>query len=287
MSSRLFERLRAGKPAFGAFHLTSGTEMVEIMGRNGLDFVCVDMMITAIDWQAAAQMAVACRATRMTPMIRLASQPWSGVKNHHLPAEVERAFGIGYQSVMASLDSVEEIRMLVEAGRNRHHFLTWDRRFSTPLGESERRLDAELKAMEQDALVFPLIESKGAWDRLEDIMSIDGIQAVMLGMGDLSAALLGSDALMPGYRKGEADMLAIIETALALGKRKNVPVFANMYTRRDSFEAYVRKARWAWELGMPLIFLDFPSSIVSLFYGQMMDLMRREFNEVDPAAGAQ
>lgn len=279
MSSRLFTRLAQKKPAFGAWHMTAGTEMVEIMGRAGLDFVCADMMVASTNWESAANIALACRATGMTPMIRLGGQPWSGGGNFGFAADVERAFSVGFQSIMISLASPEEVEVLVRAAEKRAHYLTWNRRFSAPIGPAEKALDQELILAQRETLVFPLIESRNAWERLDEILAVKGLQAVMLGMGDLSRELLGTDALVPGYQRADTDFMKIIETAMAAGQKRNVPVFANFYTRRDSPAEFAKKARWAWDIGMPLIFLDFPSSVVMVFYETMIALMRKEFGE--------
>jgi 2-keto-3-deoxy-L-rhamnonate aldolase RhmA len=237
------------------------------------------MMVASTNWESAANIALACRATGMTPMIRLGGQPWSAAGNFGFAADVERAFSIGYQSIMISLASPEEVEVLVRSAEKRAHYLTWNRRFSPPVGPVEKALDQELIQAQRETLVFPMIESRNAWERLDEILSVKDLQAVMLGMGDLSRELLGTDALVPGYSRADSDYMKIIETAMMAGRKYNVPVFANFYTRRDTPEQFVKKARWAADLGMPLIFLDFPSSVVMVFYETMIALMRKEFGE--------
>ena len=49
--SRLHDRLAARQLATGTIALNHGLEIVELLGYAGLDFVCLDMMVTSPDWK--------------------------------------------------------------------------------------------------------------------------------------------------------------------------------------------------------------------------------------------
>lgn len=53
-----------------------GDEWVEALGYCGMDFACIDFMITSIDWSHAAHMVRTCNQHEMTPWVRLQSFSW-------------------------------------------------------------------------------------------------------------------------------------------------------------------------------------------------------------------
>ena len=131
-------------------------------------------------------------------------------------------------------------------------------------GEEEFFTKPDVKALkpynydklERAPIVFPLIESKRAFDRLDDILAIEGLQAIFLGLGDLSKELgLPFDDRHPKLR--EAVLLAIEKA-----RKHGVKVFTNVFTYgpgKDTPDYVAEGTRWLWEHGVPAVWI--PSQI--------------------------
>lgn len=260
MPSRMFERIANDELAVGCLTLTEGSEWVEILGHSGMDAVCFDMMITSIDWKAAADMVRAANRYNVTPWVRLPSYPWGRTTPYVPTAEVVRALSIGAECVTVSLDSPEEVEATI-APADDHH-----RRIYIQGKEYDDWLAGRADVAEH-TLIIPLLESLGAVNKMEEILSIKDLRAVWLGMGDLST-LLGhpGDSTHPEMRE-------FIKHVVDLGKKHGTMVFVNT-GRRDTEEPMVDQASWLWEIGVKFVLLTYPSYIAQRFYERSLAMLQ-------------
>jgi 2-keto-3-deoxy-L-rhamnonate aldolase RhmA len=268
MVSRMFERIEKGELAVGSLTLTNGPEWVEILGHSGLDAVCFDMMITSIDWKAAADMVRAANRYNVTPWVRLPSFPW-GRETPFIPtADVVRALSIGAEVVTVSLDSPEEVEATITPADDHH------RRIYIQGKEYDDWLAGRADVAEH-TLIVPLLESLGAVKRMEEILSVKGLRAVWLGIGDLGT-LLGH----PGTPE-HPEMRAFIKNVVDTGKKHGVMVFVNT-GRKDNEQPMVEQAAWLWEIGVKFVWLTYPSYIAQRFYERAVALLAERIDR--PAA---
>ncbi len=250
--SRMYQRFERGEVAVGPFIPVAGPEWLEVCGYVGLDFAVIDFMVTAIDWHQAADMIRGASRYDLSVWIRLQAYPWGGDQfDPRLPADVVRALAIGADCVMASCNTVEQVESMVMASKD------WHRRFWVQRGIKDRNpTEAHYDKLEKAPLVFPLIESKRAFDRLDEILSIKDLQAIFLGLGDLSKELgLPFDDRHPKLR--EAVLLAIEKA-----KKHDVKVFTNVFTYgpgKDTPDYVADGIKWLWEHGVPAVWI--PSQI--------------------------
>jgi 2-keto-3-deoxy-L-rhamnonate aldolase RhmA len=176
VGNRLFANLAAGITSVGVGITMPSVEIVDAYGRGDWDVFYANMHSSRIDWHDLADMVRAAGAWEMTACARIPMQPWVGGDNPVLPVDAHRAFSLGSSVVMASVRSAAEARSLVEI-----------------MLVEERRLHREL-------LSIPAIETLSAWNRLDDILAVEGLRAVFLGVSDLAQEIGAPNLEAPKLR---------------------------------------------------------------------------------------
>ena len=245
--SRMFERIEEGRVALGTFMLTSGPEMVEVMGAADLDAVCVDHMVTAIDWGLTADMFRAARQYDMTPWIRLQGYPWhGGAVDTRTVADVLRAIAVGAEGITISVDTPEQVEAILQPRSDQH------RRIWARGGEFHTSHEA-------DVLIFPMIESLGAARAIDRILDIEGLQGVFLGMGDLSREL--------GHPRDNEhpEVLEFVGQVVEKTEERGQMVIANTpYVSQPAEIA--NSVDILWNLGVKAVWIPYPSYLVRTVY---------------------
>jgi len=182
------EKWARGEVTHGAWLSIPSSFSAEVMAHQGFDWVCIDMQHGVIDYQVALTMLQAIGTTETIPFVRV---PWNemGIIGKVLDAG---AMGV----IIPMVNSVEEAKQAVAACR---YFPLGSRSFGPTRASYYAGTDYFLGANEQIACI-PMIETKQAVERLDDILSVPGIDAVYVGPADLSITL----GLPPGMANGGA-----------------------------------------------------------------------------------
>lgn len=266
--SRMYERIERGELAIGTLMSTHGQEIVEILGYSGFDWVCIDMMTTSLDWTDVATMILAAKRYDVTPWIRLSNHPWSdGGANTALPAEALRAVAIGAECVMASVNTAAEVEQLLRPLANAH------RRFYVMSGgadrtDEQRRLDE----LEPEQRIFPCLESLEAIKHIDEIVEVEGLKMIYLGMGDLTKGLgHPGDDRHPEVREA-------IRGIVAKAERHGIVVCANTLAYKgDEEDLSLRIAAGTeslWDLGVRAVLIPRPAMILQRFYESTIGRVR-------------
>jgi 2-keto-3-deoxy-L-rhamnonate aldolase RhmA len=266
--SRLFERIRNRQLAVGVNVMARGSEWVEILGHCGLDFVCLDMMITAIGWPELADMVRAAARYDMTPMVRLQSYPWGGDElDARLAADTLRALSVGCEGVLASVNTRRQVEAMVEVSGDWHR-RPWIRgQGGSDLapssggggGSEMEALREQASTMRARSIVGPLIESRGALETIGDILEVPHLGACWLAMGDLTREL-GH----PGDDR-HPELRAAVERVAAISKDNEVLLMVNNLDY-DCPERIAEGVTWLWEHGVGAVFIPYPTFAVQWFY---------------------
>lgn len=265
--SRMLQRLADGETTYGTYTILGQSEVVEIMGHLGMDYVIIDLMMGSVDWSRAATLALAADRYGMTPVIRLPSFPWSGadVVDQRLAADVLRAVTIGAQGVRVSLETPEQVAAALVPTRNDH------RRVYLPTYELQAHGSAAeaagSHAPEDRCLLIPIIESELAVQNLDDIMSVEGLEAIALGMGDL-VRLLGHPNDF-----GHPEVMAFIEDVVVRARRHDVAVFANIHGR-PTVPEQVEAARSLEAVGVRGISVAFDTAVLIRYWADLLGRLR-------------
>jgi 4-hydroxy-2-oxoheptanedioate aldolase len=180
MKNPLKETIASGRAALGYLVMMPSVAVVQALAASGADFVLIDLEHAPTGVETMAAMIAATNGTPAAPVVRVPGPRSDLVK----PALDSGAFGI----VFAQIATAEEARATVEVSRyapqgNRGYgpgyaALRWG---LTPL-EYAAAANAEL-------LNVVLIESLAGVQALDDVLSVAGLDVVVVSRGDLSANL--------------------------------------------------------------------------------------------------
>ncbi|MCP5146404.1 MAG: 2,4-dihydroxyhept-2-ene-1,7-dioic acid aldolase [Gammaproteobacteria bacterium] len=149
----------------------------ETMAQQGWDALTIDMQHGVVDYQAAVSMMTAISTTPTVPVVRV---PWlePGVLMKVLDAG---AYGVICPMVNTREDAERLVAWTTYAPRGKRSF-----------GPVRALLygGADYPQHANDTIVrFAMIETREALENLDEIMSVEGLDAVYIGPSDLSLSL--------------------------------------------------------------------------------------------------
>lgn len=165
--------------------LMSGTaSTAEAMGCVGYDWLAVDMEHVPIEFKDLLHILQAIAGTPAVPVVRLAANDMTLVK---------RALDIGAQTLMFPfVQNAAEAERAISATRypSSGEAMPGVRGFAA-MHRGSRYATAADYGKRANAGIFRIIqlETPDAIERLEEIASVDGVDALFVGPGDLSAAM--------------------------------------------------------------------------------------------------
>ena len=172
------QKLRQGDRLTGTFIKTPAHEIVEVLARTGLDFLCLDAEHAPFDRaRLDACLAVSC-ALDMPTFVRIPD----GSPSRILTTLDAGATGI----VVPHVDSVDKAQAIAKAAR----FGKGGRGFAGSTrwaGFATRQMGEVLKQTEETVVIAQIEEPSGV-DAAGAIAATDGIDALFIGPADLSVA---------------------------------------------------------------------------------------------------
>lgn len=207
-------KLNAGESVIGLVMRLLSPTVVELAGLVGYDYVWIDMEHGAASFETAENLIRAADAVGIEAMVRLPDKT---------QASVLRALEAGASILCApQVDTADEAHHIVIAARYHPQglrgFSTTGRGLCYGLGATGQAL---LDRANQRLLLMVQIETLLGMQNAEAICSIDGVDIVFIGLGDLSQQM--------GYpgQYGHPDVkqaaLRIIDAARAAGKHIGMP----------------------------------------------------------------
>lgn len=178
--NRVKELLKAGKPAIGVIMQLPSAPAAEILARAGFDWLWIDMEHGPLNLETVHRMIQATSGTDTVPIVRV---PWN---LHWLAKPVldMGAMGIVMPSVTSKGEAAEAVRALRYPPEGVRGFgpgfaaLRWG--LSVP---------EYVKVANNEIMAILLIEHIEAVDRIDEILSVPGIDLVMIGPFDLSGSM--------------------------------------------------------------------------------------------------
>ena len=149
----------------------------ELMAHQGWDSLVVDMQHGVVDYQAGVNMLTAISTTNTVPLVRV---PWLD------PGILMKSLDAGAYGVICPMISTrEQAEALVSAT----HYPPLGSRSFGPI-RALLYAGADYPKHANDTIItFAMIETKEALDNLDDILSVEGLDAIYVGPSDLSNAL--------------------------------------------------------------------------------------------------
>lgn len=208
------------RPPIGAWIKLEGEESCEIVARSGFDFLVIDLEHSQL------------RAESVYRLIATASlaQVATFVRNPDLNrVAYQKLLDAGAQGILApQLENFFD----VQAGLS---FCLYPpsgiRGFSTTTRAGEwggRSRKDHIERSNREVAFIPQLESRIALDLLSEIVSLDGLDAVFIGMADLSVSL--------GVAPDDPELLLLVDRAISVCHLNNVLVgtaISNVRSVRD------------------------------------------------------
>ncbi|WP_172124627.1 MULTISPECIES: aldolase/citrate lyase family protein [unclassified Devosia] len=172
-------RLLARERLFGTFVKLPTTQVIEMLGQIGYDFIIIDQEHAPLDRSITDLMIFAARAANLAPIVRIPE---------FTEANVLSCLDSGAMGIMVPhVASVEKARAIARAA----HYTPGSRGFVGLSRASNWGSVGSVQHMElQDSqiAVIPMIEDQDAIDQAGDIAKLEGIDALFVGRGDLTAS---------------------------------------------------------------------------------------------------
>jgi 4-hydroxy-2-oxoheptanedioate aldolase len=180
--------------------------IAEAASTLDLDYVCIDMQHGLSDISDVFALLQAMSPNRPTPIVRV---PWNE------PGIIGRSLDMGALGVIVPMvNSVEEARAAVAACR----YAPVGRRSVGPVVPNQRYGAGYFAAANERVLCIPMIETEVAVSRIDDILSVPGIDAIYVGPSDLAVSM----GLMPGLDQADERFAAAISTVLGACARHGI-----------------------------------------------------------------
>ncbi|MGN6437810.1 MAG: HpcH/HpaI aldolase family protein [Agriterribacter sp.] len=177
----MLQKLQQGKNVYGTCLTSVSPGWPMVFKKSGLDFAFIDTEHIAIDRSEMAKMCQIMQANGITPVLRIPSPD---------PYLVCQAIDAGAKGIIAPyLESVDQIRELVGAVK----FRPLKGEILQQVLKGEKELSSEMKQYlqhyNQGNIAIANIESVPAVEKLEQLLSVPGLDAVFIGPHDLSISL--------------------------------------------------------------------------------------------------
>ncbi len=200
MPNTMMDTWAGGGETLGTWLSMASTHAAEIVSRMDFDYVCVDMQHGAADYQDALQMLQIIELQgKGTPIVRV---PWNE------PGIIGRMVDAGARGVIIPMcNSVEEAQAAVSAVK----YPPLGARSFGPIMIGGREGAGYFDRANDITACIPMIETRAAVEALDDILSLDGVDAIYVGPADLSI----SYGYGPGYTDDNAEYKAVLEHIVA------------------------------------------------------------------------
>lgn len=223
MKNPLKQKVKAGESVIGTFVEIGHPDITEWLSRMGFDWILLDAEHGPLSFETMQAMMQSMQGTGCVPIVR---PQWND------PVQIKRVLDIGAWGVLVPwVNTRQEAEAVVRACKYPPEGLR---------GYGPRRvamLDPEYYSTANDQLLISVqIETQTALDNLDDILSVDGIDACYVGPYDLSCSL--GFGIPPKW--DEPKYLAAFDRVLSAARRHHKA--AGIFATYDNIE-------WALEKG--------------------------------------
>jgi len=199
-------RLEAGEISVGlGIRLARTSDIATMMKTAGMDWLFIDLEHGPLTLDQTAQISVAALSAGIAPLVR--------VPKGEMAMATRALDGGALGIVMPSCESAEEAREIVD----RLHYPPEGHRSVVgglpQIGFGSAPMGDIAKAMNDAMLVIVMLETPNAIANADEIAAVEGIDVVMIGTNDLSAA-----SGIPG-EVGHERIVANYETVAAACKK--------------------------------------------------------------------
>lgn len=168
----------------GTFFEIGGCGAIECLARGGFDYIIIDTEHSPYSVETTADYIRTAEAAGIIPYVRI-----GGMERQ----DVLRMLDIGAKAlIVPNVENADQVRNLVKYAK----FAPMGQRGYCPTRTSGWGFDSWVKDPQQymeecnrRSLLIPQCETRGAYENIEEIVSIEGVDGIFVGPCDLSIAL--------------------------------------------------------------------------------------------------
>ena len=173
----LKQKLKEKTQVIGTWSSLSSPNVVNVLGSTDLDFVVIDLEHGSMSHETVENMVRAAEASDISPIVRVGD-------DHE--QTILRALETGPRSVMVPhINSVEKAEKIAKCCK---YFPAGNRGLSpyTRMHDfTHIDIQDSLQTENQETMVGILVEGQAGLDNLEDIVKVEGIDLIYLGLFDI------------------------------------------------------------------------------------------------------
>lgn len=213
----LRKALAEGRVLCGVAVMSRSPIIVEMLGYTGFDFLFIDTEHVPIGSDLTLENLIrAAEASNIVPIVRVKEN-----REHYIRGALESgAQGVVIPHVVTKEDAEHAVKCA--------RFPLRGIRGADPTVRSARyrtgdfNWDAYLATSNEQIMVIPLLEDKAFLSNLDDILSVEGIDALCFGPTDYALSL----GLNLMYDFNHPKIMEAFEAVVAAANRKNLPVLS-------------------------------------------------------------
>ena len=178
----------------------------EVMAHQGWDSLTIDLQHGLIDYQTSVGMLQAISTTRTVPLVRV---PWLD------PGIIMKVLDAGaYGVICPMVNSAAEAREFVSACR----YPPAGIRSCGPIRANIYAGPDYVANANGTIVTMAMIETRSGLDNLDEILSVEGLDAIYVGPADLGLAL----GCEPRFDPIEEEIVKAIERIVVRARKKNI-----------------------------------------------------------------
>jgi len=177
----VLNKLKAGKTVLGTWVVIPSVVNIDIITSTGLDFVIIDREHGPIGFEKAQEMAIACESNGASPIMRVGDIDKAASQN---------VLDIGMHGIQVpNIDTITDAEKVIEYSKYPPRGNRGFSPFTRAGGYSIYNSEPLMKTANDNSLVVLNIEGLDAINNVDDILAIDGVDVLFVGLFDLSKAL--------------------------------------------------------------------------------------------------
>lgn len=230
MANRVKERLARGELVTGTLTVSPSPEMVQTIAAAGMDYVVIDQMYGGISWHDAADMARAARLAGITPIVRLQAEPWAVVDNDQVAVDAGRALSVGFEGLMFSVTTANEVRKLMDVVDR-----SWHRELQV-IPWTREEFASHLAKLREETFIGLLVEGSAGYDNVEEIAAVEGVDSLFAATTDLTIEFTG------GVDSENPQTWAAVDRLAGLCNEHDLALWANTGMGYSTFPEMTERA---------------------------------------------
>jgi len=249
------DKISRREPVFGLVCNLGSTKLAEMYGLSGFDFVIFDREHGSFSLETLEELNRAAKLKGLTPFARVTQND---------PKEVLRALDAGCMGVMVpQIETREDAELAVMSTKYPPEGIRGSNWKTVAAEWGTVKPSDYFRAANENIMTILLVETRKGVENIEEILTVPGIDIVMLGTSDLSSSM--------GYMgdPSHPDVQEAVRRVALSAKKAGVPTGGGAVLNKE-------KIRQNHENGMVMFFIS-PGDFIVKRFTEFTDALRSYF----------